>query len=340
MQNRLFLPGILLSLLVACSAPQTQKAPQKGGVKVKTTTVRPSQGKQTLSFSGTVVPYRAIPVTFQTAGTVQSVLVDEGMLVRKGQVLATLDKTDLQNMCRLSEAQYNQALDAYNRLKEVHDKGSLADIKWVEMESNLKQAESSFNIAKNNLAKAVLTAPEAGFIGKRNVEPGMSAIGLSAPFEVVEIDRVYIRLSVPENEIAKIKQGMTASFVVPAIGDSAFTGQVSIVGVVADGFSRTYEVKVLADNPYRSIKPGMICDIAIVGEQRAANVVDYTAVSKDAKGTFVYKVDAARTSVTRQPVKTGTIGNEGIEIVSGLNIGDEVVCEGLDKLNDNSKITL
>jgi RND family efflux transporter MFP subunit len=336
--KKLSLP--LLLLLAACSTPKEKSGSEQMAIKVKTVKVKQSATSQALTFSGTVIPYQSIPVGFQTTGTVQKVLVDEGMAVRKGQLLATLDKTDLMNMFTLSEAKYKQALDAYNRLKEVHDKGSLTDIKWVEMETNLQQAESSMNIAKNNLEKANLTAPESGWIGRRNVEPGMSAISINTPFEIVKIDRVYIRLSVPENEIAKIKQGMAATFSIPAIDNQQFSGEVSIVGVVADQFSRTYEVKILANNPDNLMKPGMIGDVTLEGDQTSANVIDYLAVTRDSKGTFVYKVDGSRTSVAKQPVKTGHISSEGIEIIEGLKVGDEVVCEGLEKISENSKIEL
>jgi len=271
---------------------------------------------------------------------VQTVMVDEGMAVHKGQILATLDQTDLLNMFKLSQTKYNQALDAYNRLKEVYDKGSLVEIKWVEMESNLHQAEAAMAISKNNLEKAKLTAPENGIIGKRNIEPGMSAIGISAPFELVKIDRIYVRLSVPENEIAKVKQGSDATFTVPAIGTTIFSGKVTMVGVVADRFARTYEVKVLAENPGLIIKPGMICDISLACDHSASIVVDYRAVTHDVDGAFVYKVNPSKTTVTKQAVQTGQTTPDGTEILTGLMPGDEVVCVGLNKISDNSKIEL
>jgi RND family efflux transporter MFP subunit len=243
-------------------------------------------------------------------------------------------------MHKLSETKYNQALDAYNRLKEVYDKGSLVEIKWVEMESNLHQAEAALAISKNNLEKTMLTAPENGIIGKRNIEPGMSSVGISAPFELVKIGRIYVRLSVPENEIAKVKQGLKATFSVPAIGTNLFSGEVTMVGVVADRFARTYEVKILADNPELIIKPGMICDISLNCDQAPVNVVDYRAVTHDVNGAFVYKVNPSKTAVTKQPIQTGQTTPDGIEILAGLQPGDEVVCVGLNKISDNSKIEL
>jgi len=173
-QKQLLLPSVVLTMLVSCTHPQSEPVKKVDeGVKIQTTVVKTASHIRSLTFSGTILPYQSIPVNFQTTGTVQSVLVEEGSPVSKGQVLATLDKTDLKNLCNVSEAQYRQALDAYNRLKEVHAKGSLTDIKWVEIESNLKQAESSLKLAQNSLDKATLRAPESGFIGRRRIEPGM-----------------------------------------------------------------------------------------------------------------------------------------------------------------------
>jgi RND family efflux transporter MFP subunit len=338
--TRIMLQGAIFLLLTACNQKPETTLSETTPVKVTTTLVKTLNGQQTMSYSGTVIPFQSIPINFQTVGTVQSVKVDEGMSVYKGQILATLDQTDLLNMYKLSETKYNQALDAFNRLKEVYDKGSLVEIKWVEMESNLHQAEAALAISKNNLGKTILTAPENGIIGKRNIEPGMSSIGISAPFELVKIDQIYVRLSVPENEIAKVKQGSVATFTVPAIGTNLFSGEVTMVGVVADRFARTYEVKVLADNPGLVIKPGMVCDISLNSDQAPANVVDYRAVTHDVNGAFVYKVNTSKTAVTKQPVQTGQTTPDGIEIIAGLQPGDEVVCVGLNKISDNSKIEL
>ena len=331
---------LLLVFLLACSSPKETKSLDQSVTRVKVSSAKVSSGEQNLTFSGTIIPFQSIPVTFQTTGTVQSVLVEEGMPVVKGQLLASLDKSDLMNLFKLSNAQYIQALDAYNRLKDVHEKGSLTDIKWAEMESNLKQAEAPMNLAKSNLEKGSLHSPETGFISKRNIEPGMSAISINAPFEIVKIDKIYVRLSVPESEVAKISTGMSAEFIVPAIGDSKYSGKVFNIGVVADQFSRTYEVRVLANNPNNLIKPGMICDVVLAAKRSSAITVDYRAISHDSEGAFVYKLVDNRTSVAKQPVKIGQMVNNGIEVLSGLELNDEVVCEGLEKITNNSKIIL
>ena len=301
------------------------------------------KGSTDLHYSGSIEAFQTIPLTFQTTGTVLRVLVNAGDAVHKGQLLATVDKTDAQNMYELSNAKYKQAKDAYNRLKEVRDNGSLPEIKWVEMESNLQQAQSSVAIAKNNLNKSSLYSPDNGIIGKRNIEPGMASIGsVLAPLELIKIESVYVKVAVPENEISKIKKGLKAKFKVSALDNKMFEGLVTNVGVVADQISRTYEVKITLKNPGLLLKPGMVCDVNLgIATDKEILAVPYQAVDKDKdNNSFVYVVDQTRKIAKKRVVQIGDYQNDNIEVISGLTFGEKVVSAGNQKLSDNCKISL
>lgn len=301
------------------------------------------KGSTDLHYSGSIEAFQTIPLTFQTTGTVLRVLVNAGDAVHKGQLLATVDKTDAQNMYELSNAKYKQAKDAYNRLKEVRDNGSLPEIKWVEMESNLQQAQSSVAIAKNNLNKSSLYSPDNGIIGKRNIEPGMASIGsVLAPLELIKIESVYVKVAVPENEISKIKKGLKAKFKVSALDNKMFEGMVTNVGVVADQISRTYEVKITLKNPGLLLKPGMVCDVNLgIATDKEILAVPYQAVDKDKdNNSFVYVVDQTRKIAKKRVVQIGDYQNDNIEVISGLTFGEKVVSAGNQKLSDNCKISL
>lgn len=296
-----------------------------------------------LRYSGSIEASQTIPLTFQTTGTVLQVLVNAGDAVHKGQLLATVDKADAQSMYDLTLAKYKQAKDAYNRLKEVHDNGSLPEIKWVEMESNLQQAESSVALAKNNLNKHALYAPDNGIIGNRNIEPGMAAIGSAiAPLELIKIENVYVKISVPENEISKIKKGLKAVIKVSALDDQIFQGVVTNVGVVANQISRTYEVKITVKNTNLVLKPGMVCDVNLgVAVGKEIVVIPFQAIDEDKdKNKFVFVVNTPNQTVKKRIVRIGNYLNDDVEVLSGLSVGEKVVCEGKQKLSDNCKISL
>ncbi len=338
----MIIPAIALILLAACNPKENRESlPSARPIAVTTVMVKKEKVVTALRYSGTVAAYQSIPLNFQTAGTVQEVLADAGDVVHKGQLIATLDQTDAKNMYEITLSQYQQARDAYDRLKSVHEKGSLPEIKWVEMESKLEQAQSALNLAKNNLDKCNLYAPVNGMVGRRNIEPGMSSISLvSAPMELVDIRQVYVKISVPENEVAKVVKGMKASFSVSALNDREFRGEVANISPVADRISRTYEAKILLPNLDLALKPGMVCDVKMeTAMEKEVVLVPYQSVSKDNQNNaFVFLVDVAAKRSRKQIIRTGQYQDAGLEVISGLEPGQIIVNGGREKLSDNSLI--
>lgn len=334
---------LTIALLAACNNTRKDEPLAETGTKVRTAKVQTVIDKASLGFSGTVEASQVIPLSFRTTGTVSEIFVEVGDNVKKGQLLATLDDSDLQNIYNTMLAKYKQAEDAYNRLKQVYDEGSLPEIKWVEMQSNYDQAKSALELSKNNLEKCRLLSPVSGIVGRRNIEPGQSAISLAgAPIELVKIEKVLVKISVPENEINQIGEGDTALVTVSALGGKSFDGQVTNVSPVAELMSRTYTVKITLNNPDLDLKPGMVCDVSL--ESPSGNVVllvPKKAVNKDHEGkTFVFVVDTDQETVRKQIIKVGQYYENGIIVMDGLIEGQNVVCEGIEKLSDNSKIVL
>jgi len=277
MKNNLILLPILI-VMASCGQKQEVAKKESASIRVKAKQVQTVNGLSNLRYSGTVEASQTIPLTFQSSGTVERVLVQEGDAVRKGQLLATVDKADNQSIYNSSLAMYQQAKDAYDRLKQVYDNGSLSEVKWVEMETNLKKAQSQLEVSKSNLDKCNLYAPASGVIGKRNVEPGQSAISSFSPIELVKIETVLVKISVPENEIGKVKKGMTASFTISALDNKSFESTITNVGVVADQFPRTYDVKLKINNPRPEIKPGIVCDCVLkknIGKKKENIFLDF-----------------------------------------------------------------
>jgi len=332
---------LVVSLLAGCNTKQPQEKLQtEKRIGVTVSEVKSERVTVKLRYSGTVEPSMTIPINFQTIGTVENVLVDVGDAVQKGQLLATLDNKDMRNLYEITKSKYQQAKDAYDRLKTVHDQGSLTEVKWVEMETNMEQAESSLELSKNNLEKCSLRAPVVGIIGRRNIEPGMSALGIPAPLELVQIASVFVKISVPENEIGKLKKGLTANIMVSALNNTQFNGVISNVSVVADAFARTYEVKIIVNNPNLNLKPGMVCDVTMnLTTEKELMLVPYQSVSKDNDGkTYVFIVDVDRKKVKMQIIETGNYNGSNLEVLSGLSNGQLIVREGKEKLSDNSLI--
>lgn len=334
---------MLIALIAGCSHTRTDEVIKDQAIKVKTTQVRAVNEDFSLGYSGTVEASQVIPLSFRTVGTVEQIFVDVGDRVSKGQLLATLDDTDLQNIYFAALAKYQQAEDAYNRLKQVHDQGSLPEIKWVEMQTNLEQARSSMEVAKSNLEKCRLLSPVDAIVGRRNIEPGQSSVSLTAaPIELVKIETVLVKISVPENEINRFSLDQNATVTVSAIGGKQFTGTVTNISPVAELMSRTYTVKIRVKNTGQELKPGMVCDVRMeFGNEAGTLVVPNNSVSKDHEGnTYVFVVSSDKKTVKKQIITVGRYHYSGIEVIEGLSEGQIIVCEGGEKLSDNSSISL
>jgi len=344
MKERLVLILLLALNLTGCKGDKENNkevTSENQGIVVKTMIVQKSGTASQFRYSGTVEAFKTIPLSFQSVGTVKSVLVDAGDFVKKGQLLATTDRANAQSMYEMSLAKFQQAQDAYNRLKTVHDKGSLPEIKWVEMQTNLESAKSSLAMSKDNLEKCNLYAPSDGIVGKRSIEPGMSALSLTgSPIELVEISNVYIKISVPENEIGKIKKGQKATITVSALGNKSFNGAVEKISPVADAISRTYEVKVLIQNQSLELKPGMVCDVSMSSNGGSmCMLIPYQAATKNSNDqAYVYVVNTTTKRVSKQFVTLGNYNGSNIEVVTGLQEGQTIVSEGKEKLSDNAQV--
>ena len=334
---------ILIFALVSCnknqvSSEETNKQSKK--IRVETVIAQKNDFKEKLSYSGLILPETKIPLNFQIPGTVTKIYVDEGDHVKKGQVLAEIDETSLKSTYNASLAMQNQALDAYNRLKLVYDQGSLPEIKWEEVKSKLEQANSMEIVSKENLKKCKLIAPSNGIIGSKNVEVGATSNPAISALDLITINNVYVKISVPENEINKLKKNQEAKVTIGALGHSSYKAKVDKIGVMANQLSKTYEVKLLMTNPGLIIKPGMVCNIEITVPTDNENItIPIQSIQKDYNGDeYVYVIDKNTNKANKVIVKTGEILQNKVQILSGISKGELVVVKGQNKLKNNDSV--
>jgi membrane fusion protein (multidrug efflux system) len=260
-QKRKLMVLVCMTLLVGCQPKKMTEQIQP--VTVRVVKMMPVQINGAQSYSGTMEEVSGTSLSFSVGGMVKQVLVDEGQRVSKGQLLAVVDDETTRNAHASAQSVRQQAEDAYRRMKQLHDNGSLPEIQWVEVESKLKQAVSSEQIAKKGLKDTRLYAPFAGVIGQKSIDVGQNAIPGVQTFKLVNINQVKVKISVPENEISKVRIGQIAVINVSALGGRTFEGRVCEKGISADALSRSYDVKILIDNKGGLLMPGMICDASL-----------------------------------------------------------------------------
>ena len=171
------------------------------------------------SYIGTSEENISADISFLVSGNIREINVRESEKVKKGQKLASLDITNLNNSNNAAEAAYKQANDAYDRMKKLYDNGSLPEIKFIEIKTKLEQAQSAYAITKKNLEEGTLYAPFDGIISKCMISTGENVLPGKPVFRLICVDDIKIRFSVPEKEITDIRINDTASVSVQAFAN-------------------------------------------------------------------------------------------------------------------------
>lgn len=224
--SRIFMSGpvVLAGVLCACHHDKaTVVPPVRVDVKVVSSSSPSGAGGQ--AFSGTVESADASTVSFSVPGTITKIYVDEGQKVAKGQVLARVKSESLENASNIAAAELEEARDAYNRLKKLHDANALPDIKWVEVQSKLKQAENAAALARRAVSDATLTSPMSGYVAEKLADDGQTVIAAQPVLKIVNLDRLQVNISVPENEISSFSAGTVARITVAGADSLRITGK-------------------------------------------------------------------------------------------------------------------
>ncbi len=329
---------MVLVALYSCGEKKQTAQEQTVRVKVQQIQTEAVNGEQ--GFSGTIEESSGVSLSFATMGTIKRIYVNEGQMVGAGQLIAELDPTTLQNAYTISKTSLEQAQDTYNRMKELHDAGSLPEMQWISIENQLKSAKAQEAVARKSLGDTKLYAPSAGYISTKFAEVGENVSPGVPIAKLVNISSVKVKIAVPEDDIQRIAKSSSMKIVVPALGNREFSGHVTERGVSADPRSRTYEVKATVLNHDRKLLPGMICQVftnymqGTTGVFIPANLVQLDIDNK----TFVWVVNGDK-ALKREI----TISNEtaqGAQVSGGLSAGDKLIIAGQQKVSNGMKVEI
>lgn len=333
----LLLAGI--SLATGCKQENKEGTAGKTPVAVRTEKAEMRQVDGTQCFSGTVEEENGSALSFLTGGTIEQIHVSEGEMVERGQLLAMVDETSLRHAYEATLATRRQAEDAYGRMKQLHDSNSLPEMQWVEVQSKLKQATAAEQIAQKSLEDSRLYAPFSGFVSTKMAEVGQNVVPGMPVLKLVKIDRVKVKMSVPENEIATIKKGEKVTIHVPALAGRTFTGVIQEKGVAAHPLSRSYDVKALVNNVRHELLPGMVCNASLgeAGSGQPAIVLPLHVICMDSDNRpFVWM--AVHGKATKRFVGIGKQTASGTIITEGLEGGEDIIVEGQQKVSEGMDI--
>ena len=289
---------------------------------------------QESTYSSSVEAYATNNIMPQSGARIRKINVEVGDYVVKGQVLAEMDRLQLDQL----ELQIQNDEIEYARLKGLYEEGGVS-------QSDFETAELSYKVRKTNyqnlLENTILRSPINGYVTARNFDVG-DMFAMSAPlFTVQQVVPVKLLVGISENEYTKVKKGDVVSITVDALPGRSFTGKVNRLYPTINAATHTFNAEVVVQNADRALRPGMFARVTVnFGTNHRIVLPDRCIVKQEGTGQrFVYLLKEGDV-VNYVPVTLGRhIGSE-YEVVDGVQEGDVVVSKGQATLKDGVKVVV
>jgi RND family efflux transporter MFP subunit len=331
----LFIPSIIL---ISCNHKTIETSGEKV-IKVTTVKLTKKEMKFPVKTSGTLASREEYKLSFKTGGIIESISVDEGQSVKKGQLLARLNLSEIEATVKQAELGYEKAVRDHRRVSNLYQDSVVTLEQLQNAETAMQLAKSQLTIARFNREHSVITAPSTGRILKKLSEEN-ELVGSGQPvflFASTEGNWV-VRCSVTDKDIVNLSLSDSAKVVFDAFRDKVFKGVVSELAQTADPYTGTYEVEISIMNEKESFVNGLIGRVEIYsGEAGKYWLIPADAmVEGNERQGFIYRVENGLAKKTQVDV-VDFVGEE-LVIDDGLFEGLEIVVEGVAYLNNNSKV--
>lgn len=366
MKKKLIIGIVSAAILAVCLFLFTGKS-TKNTLRLEMVKASRNSISNSVTATGTVEPVVKVDVGTQVSGIIDRIYVDYNSTVTKGQLIAEMDKVNLQAELISKEAdlassktEFEYQEKNYARSKTLYEKQLISDTEYETATYNYEKAKSSYDRNRSDMTKvrrnleyAIITSPIDGVVINRAVEEGQTvAAGFSTPtlFTIAnDLTQMRVIADVDEADIGQVEEGQQVKFTVDAYPDDIFEGEVTQVRLEATTTSNvvTYEVVISAYNPDLKLKPGLTANVTIYTMERSniitipSKALRFYPDEKIIESMGLTIADPAPESnngkktvwqkegnqLKPKVVSVGTSSINIVEITDGLNEGEEVVLE-------------
>ncbi len=287
---------------------------------------------------GTAKANEQVTIASAVTERVDRVLFDDGMAVRKGQLLAVLSQGQEGAALNGALAAERQAASQYERIRSIADRGFATKAQLDVQLAAMQSARAAASQARAEIGDRMIRAPFSGYTGLRNISPG-AVVSAGMPLVTVsDISRIKLDFTVPETGLSGLKVGQSIQALAAAYPGEVFTGNISTIDPVIDPSSRAILVRAILPNPGARLKPGMLLSVKVKLQERISDAVPELAVTGEGGKRFVFVVEPGG-KAKQVEIKTG-LRDGGLIEVTGVPPRSKVIVEGVVKVVDGMKVRL
>ncbi|HSY22928.1 MAG TPA: efflux RND transporter periplasmic adaptor subunit [Polyangiaceae bacterium] len=332
------------------AASSTTVAEAEAPVRVQTTQVVTQPMPRYLTVTGSLRADQESQIAADANGKVLQVFIERGQAVHRGDVIATIDARSAalgaaaaQAQSKLAQSQLDQARRECDRVKHLLDTGAISQADYDRQTSQCTQqqwsaaaAEAQQQSATKLLGDTRIRAPFDGIIGEKMVNVGQYVEPSTRVASVYAADPLRLQLTVPEANLASVKQGMPVKFTTAAFGDEVFTATVKYVSPNVRESSRDLVIEAVAPNPSGRLKPGMFAVGRLELGDDPSSVVPTASVSRDETEARVFVVGPNK-QIQERLVQLGESKGDLVAILNGVHPGEAVVVKPGPDVRDGAR---
>jgi RND family efflux transporter MFP subunit len=313
------------------------------------TTVKAEEQKfdHFLELQGDVMTKQNVLIYPEMAGTLQKVYVQKGQQVSKGQLLATIDDGGMGSQLAQLKTQAELAKTTFERQKRLWDQKIGSEIQYLQAKSNYEAQQNAVKQFQSQLGKSSIRAPFSGIID--NVIKDQGTVVSPGPgsevFRIVNLSDMYIDVEVPETYLGSVSKGKEAQVFFPVLGDSVIT-KIRQTGNFINPSNRSFSVEIPVPNKNGNIKPNLTAKVRINDyTSDKAILIPQSIISENAEGeqyAYIAMEPNADNEATAKKtiITTGKTQGAFIEVLSGIEDGNQVIKEGARSVKDGQKVKI
>lgn len=289
---------------------------------------------ETLSRVANVQANEMVDIRSEIEGVVEDIHFEEGQQVEKGQLLVTLDETKLAANLAQSEANFQLSKANFERSKQLYEEKLISQHEYDQAAATFQANVANLDLLRRQFRDARIYAPFDGVISVRNISPGQVISRNTIVSWLIDLDPVKIEFEIPERYLGQVREKQRIEISVAAYPDQEFNGEVFFVSPYVNPTNRTALVKAYVPNPDRTLKPGMFANLDLTLTVREhAIVIPESAITQILTNSqaLVFQVDANNLAQMKT-IRTGVRLIGAVEVVEGLEAGDRVIVEGVQKV--------
>jgi membrane fusion protein (multidrug efflux system) len=329
---------IISVFLMGCDA-KTQ-APMHGdfAMSVVAESVTLEKVEDRISLVGNLAADETVEIKNQAAGVIEKIGFKEGQMVKKGEILITIDAQKINAMLAQAEANLGLAQTTFERLASLITAGAISQQELDQSKSDLEAKKAEVDLIKAQLKETIIRSSFDGVMGERNVSLGQFIDQGTTLTYLISQNPIKAEFHVPEKSLRQLKTGQLIEVTVAAYPDETFKGEVYFIAPQLDEQTRTALVKAKLPNPDGKLRQGMFANLNLIVNVRThALTIPEIALIPKGEEVYVFVIDSEN-KAQMKPVVIGLRIDSKVEITQGLSAGEKVVTEGHQKIGPGSLI--